>query len=161
LTALYSVGCIADVASVQRRPDGRYELIATGTTRFRLLSVDVTGPYLCGDVRELPEKTGDEAAVLAAGVSRVFRTYQRRLAGARETTLVSGLELPNDPMVLSYLVAAASVLSTPDKQRLLAAPDATTRLSAELQLLRQETAVLAKLPSLPATEIIRQEINPN
>ncbi len=64
-------------------------------------------------------------------------------------------------MVLSYLVAAASVLSTGDKQRLLAAETASTRLSAELQLLRRETAVLAKLPSLPAVELGRQSFNPN
>jgi len=99
--------------------------------------------------------------MLAPVVERLFRAYQKRLAGAREST-VSGLqELPDDPMVLSYLVAAASVLDTSEKQRLLAAGSAAERLTAELALLRRENAVLAKLPSLPAVELTRQAFNPN
>jgi hypothetical protein len=94
-------------------------------------------------------------------VERTFRAYQRRLAGAREASVAGVQELPDDPMVLSYLVAAASVLTMGDKQRLLAADTASTRLAAELELLRRETAVLAKLPSLPAVDLARQTFNPN
>ncbi|MFJ6213995.1 LON peptidase substrate-binding domain-containing protein [Streptomyces sp. NPDC092296] len=161
MRALFTVGCVADIASAQSHPDGRYELIATGTTRFRLLSVDATGPYLVGEVEALPEQPGPEAGALAAGVTRAFRMYQKRLAGAREATIAAEQELPDDPQVLSYLVAAASVLDTRDKQRLLAAADTTERLNAELELLRRETAVLAKLPSLPGWELTRAAINPN
>jgi uncharacterized protein len=159
--ALYQVGCAADIVSAQAHPDGRYEVIATGTTRFRLLSVDATGPYLVGEVEPLPESQGPEAGALAAGVIRAFHTYQKRLAGAREATLAGEQELPDDPQVLSYLVAAASVFETGDKQRLLAAASTTERLAAELKLLRRESAVLARLPSLPAVELTRQPVNPN
>ncbi|MEE1825550.1 hypothetical protein PUR61_25680, partial [Streptomyces sp. BE20] len=31
---------VADLTSVQPQPDGRYELLVTGTTRFRLRSAD-------------------------------------------------------------------------------------------------------------------------
>lgn len=51
--------------------------------------------------------------------------------------------------MLSYLVAAAAVLDVLTKQRLLEAPDTAARLAQELKLLRQESAVLGKLPSLP------------
>ncbi|WP_055587094.1 LON peptidase substrate-binding domain-containing protein [Peterkaempfera griseoplana] len=161
LQALHTVGCVAEVASAQAHPDGRYELIATGTTRFRLLSVDASGPYLVGETEPLPEQAGAEAGALAAGVTQAFRLYQKRLAGARESTIAAEQELPDDPLVLSYLVAAASVLETGAKQRLLAAADAAERLTAELELLRSETAVLAKLPSLPAWELTRTAVNPN
>ncbi|MCD0481595.1 LON peptidase substrate-binding domain-containing protein [Streptacidiphilus sp. ASG 303] len=159
--ALHTVGCVAEVASAQARPDGRYELIATGTTRFRLLSVDASGPYLVGEVEELPETEGPGAGALAAGVVQAFRRYQKRLAGARESTLAAEQELPDDPRVLSYLVAAASVLEVADRQRLLAAADTTERLAVELELLRRETAVLSRLPSLPAWELTRAAVNPN
>ena len=159
--ALFDLGCVAEIASVEQRKDGGYDLIATGTTRFRVSSFDATGPYLTAETERLTDLPGDEAAVLGQAVERLFRSYQKRLAGARESTVSGVQELPDDPMVLSYLVAAASVLDTRDKQRLLAADSAAERLSAELVLLRRENAVLAKLPSLPAVELTRQAFNPN
>ncbi|MFC9326909.1 LON peptidase substrate-binding domain-containing protein [Kitasatospora sp. NPDC057015] len=161
LEALHHIGCVADVASVQPQPDGRYELLVTGTTRFWLRSVDTGGPYLTGEIETIGEDQGEGAGALAAGVERAFRLYQKRLAGAREASVVGEQELPADPQVLSYLVAAASVFDTPVKQRLLACPDTAQRLTAELELLRRETAVLAWLPSLPAVDLTRQSFSPN
>ncbi|WP_189129939.1 LON peptidase substrate-binding domain-containing protein [Wenjunlia tyrosinilytica] len=159
--SLYPVGCVAEIASVQTLGDGSSELISSGTTRFRVLAIDATGPYLTAEVEELPEQRGDGAGALAAGVARAFRTYQQRLAGARESTLTALQELPDDPSVLSYLVAAATVADTAVKQRLLEAPDTAARLSAELELLRREIAVLRELPSLPAVELTRKAPSPN
>ncbi|MFJ9947476.1 LON peptidase substrate-binding domain-containing protein [Kitasatospora sp. NPDC091207] len=161
LEALYHVGCVADVASAQEQPDGRYELLVTGTTRFRLRSVDTGGPYLSGEIEPIEELPGEGAGALASGVERAFRAYQKRLAGAREASTVGRQELPDDPQVLSYLVAAASVFGTSVKQELLACPDTTRRLTAELELLRRETAVLSWLPSLPAVDLTRQSFSPN
>jgi Lon protease-like protein len=141
--------------------DPGYEVLATGTTRFRLHSVDTSGPYLMGEIEELPEEEGDGAGALSSGVLRAFRGYQKRLASARERTLAAGQELPDDPSVVSYLVAAATILDTPTKQRLLQAPDTATRLADELKILRRETAVIGKLPSLPAADLTRSPTSPN
>ncbi|WP_406197651.1 LON peptidase substrate-binding domain-containing protein [Kitasatospora sp. NBC_01560] len=161
LEALHHIGCVADVTSAQEQPDGRFELLVTGTTRFRLRSVDTGGPYLTGEIEPIEEQPGEGAGALAAGVERAFRAYQKRLAGAREASTVGRQDLPDDPQVLSYLVAAASVFETPVKQSLLACPDTAQRLRAELELLRRETAVLSWLPSLPAVELTRQSFSPN
>ncbi|GHF66018.1 hypothetical protein GCM10010218_54320 [Streptomyces mashuensis] len=161
LRAFHGVGCVADAASIRPRPDGTYEVLATGTTRFRLLSVDASGPYLTGEVETLEEQQGDGAGALASGVVRAFRAYQKRLAGASESSLAGRAELPGEPRVLSYLVAAAMVLDTPTKQRLLQTPDTASRLADELKLLRGETAVMGKLPSLPAVDLTRRPTSPN
>ncbi|KOX00103.1 ATP-dependent protease [Streptomyces sp. NRRL B-3648] len=155
LKAFHSVGCVADAATVRERSDGTFEVLATGTTRVRLLSVDASGPFLTAELEELPEEPGDEAGALAEGVLRSFRQYQKRLAGARERSLSTGADLPDDPSVVSYLVAAAMVHDTPTKQRLLQAPDTASRLRDELKLLRAETAIIRNLPSLPAFELTR------
>ncbi|MET8826745.1 LON peptidase substrate-binding domain-containing protein [Streptomyces sp. NPDC004610] len=155
LKAFHQVGCVADAATIRERPDGTFEVLATGTTRVRLLSVDASGPFLTAEVETLPEEPGDEAGALAEGVLRAFRQYQKRLAGARERSLASGAELPDEPQVVSYLVAAAMMLDTPTKQRLLQAPDAASRLRDELKLLRTETAIIRTLPSLPAADLTR------
>ncbi|WP_307715978.1 LON peptidase substrate-binding domain-containing protein [Streptomyces sp. V4I23] len=161
IQAFHRVGCIADAATIREREDGSFEVLATGTTRVRLLSVDASGPFLTAELEELPEEPGDGAGALAEGVLRAFRNYQQRLAGARERTLSTGAELPDEPSVVSYLVAAAAVLDTPTKQRLLQAPDTATRLREELKLLRGETAVLRHLPSLPMVDLTRQPTSPN
>lgn len=160
LSALYGFGCVADAAGIAERDDGGYELVATGITRFKLTAVDATGDYLTGEIEEIPDTTGEGAGALAAEVRRVFGTYQKRLAGARERSLASP-EFPDDPTVLSYLVAAAVIAETSAKQRLLEAPDTAARLAAELRLLRRETAVIEKLPSLPAVDLVQQPISAN
>ncbi|MFF2961308.1 LON peptidase substrate-binding domain-containing protein [Streptomyces sp. NPDC057963] len=161
IQTFHRVGCIADAAKVRERPDGSFEVLATGTTRARLLSVDASGPYLTAELEELVEEPGEEAGALAEGVLRAFRSYQKRLAGASERSLTTGADLPDDPSVVSYLVAAAAVLDIPSKQRLLQAPDTATRLREELTLLRSETAVIRHLPSLPAADLTRPPIHPN
>jgi Lon protease-like protein len=161
LDAFHPVGCVADAATIRERPDGSFEVVVTGTTRVRLLSVDASGPFLTAELEELPEETGEDAGALAEGVLRAFVSYQRRLAGARERTLSTETELPDEPSVVSYLVAAAAVLDTPTKQRLLEAADTADRLRQELKLLRAETAVIRHLPSLPAAELTQTLTNPN
>ncbi|WP_156723934.1 LON peptidase substrate-binding domain-containing protein [Streptomyces apocyni] len=155
MKAFHQVGCIAEAATLREHADGKFEVLATGTTRVRLLSVDASGEYLTAELEELDEEPGDDAGALAEGVLRAFRAYQKRLAGARERSLSTGTELPDEPSVVSYLVAAAAVLDTPTRQRLLQAPDTASRLRDELKLLRSETAVIRNLPSLPAVELTR------
>ncbi|MER5524665.1 LON peptidase substrate-binding domain-containing protein [Streptomyces sp. NPDC002677] len=155
LKSFHRVGCVADAATIRERANGTFEVLATGTSRVRLLSVDASGPFLTAELEELPEEPGDEAGALAEGVLRAFRQYQKRLAGARERSLSTGVELPDEPSVVSYLVAAAMMHDIPTKQRLLQAPDTASRLRDELKLLRSETAIIRNLPSLPAAELTR------
>lgn len=115
LRSFHGVGCLADAATIRERTGGSFEVLATGTTRVRLLSVDASGPFLTAELEELEEQPGDEAGALAEGVLRSFRQYQKRLAGARERSLTTGADLPDDPSVVSYLVAAAMMLDTPTK----------------------------------------------
>ncbi|MFF9565968.1 LON peptidase substrate-binding domain-containing protein [Streptomyces sp. NPDC014685] len=161
LQSFHRVGCVADAAKIRERPDGSFEVLATGTTRVRLLSVDASGPFLTAELEELDEEPGEEAGALAEGVLRAFHSYRKRLAGASERSLTTNAELPDDPSVVSYLVAAAAVLDVPVKQRLLQAPDTATRLREELTLLRSETAVIRHLPSLPAVDLTHAPTHPN
>ncbi|MFE2065424.1 LON peptidase substrate-binding domain-containing protein [Streptomyces sp. NPDC059467] len=161
LKSFHRVGCVADAATIRERANGTFEVLATGTSRVRLLSVDTSGPFLTAELEELPEEPGDEAGALAEGVLRAFRQYQKRLAGARERSLTTGADLPDEPAVVSYLVAAAMMHDIPTKQRLLQAPDTASRLRDELKLLRSETAIIRNLPSLPAAELTRSPTSLN
>jgi hypothetical protein len=160
LAALYGFGCVADVADIIDNGDDGFRLHATGIVRFRLVSVDTSGAYLTGEVEELTDEAGSGAGALAPEVTRAFRTYQKRLAGSRERSLASQ-EFTDNPTVLSYLVAATMIADTPAKQRLLEAPHSAARLAEELRLLHRESAIIEKLPSLPAVDLTQQAVCAN
>ena len=66
-----------------------------------------------------------------------------RFADYRERLGVEVTELPDEPQVVSYLVAAAVVLDLPERQGLLEQPTTSDRLRAEIALLRRESALIS------------------
>jgi len=162
VSALYEIGCIAALRQVREHPDGRFDLVSAGTQRFRLVSLEHGRPYLQGELDLLAEETGDEAAagVAVRAVQRAFGDYLATLA-ARGTGEVTIPELPDEPVALSYLVAGSMVVDLPDRQALLAEPDALRRLQAERELLARETAMLRTFTSAPAPGLRYSRWNPN
>lgn len=161
--ALHDVGCTAELRRVEALADGRFDVLATGGTRFRLLAVERGArPYLVGQVDYLGDPVGDPGAAAAAvaAVTRAFRSYLDLLGTARGVT-VDLPDLPDDPLLLSYLVAATVLADTADKQALLAATDAVARLRAEQALLRREIALLQRLDAVAAPDLTRVPQSPN
>lgn len=156
LPELHEVGCTAELREVSAYDDGRYDLVVTGATRFRLLDVAHDRPYATGEVELLDEEVGDpeRAGALSEAVRRRFVRYLDALGQARGAEL-DVPELPEDPLVLSYLVAATVLADVPARQRLLAAPDAVARLEAELSLLRVEAGLLEQISAVPAGHLLR------
>ena len=155
--SVYDVGCTARISALEAHEDGRYSLVTMGVQRFRLLDVDTTGPYLTGEVEYLEESSDERAETLKTSSTALLLGYQRALAGLRGVRAGAISELPDDPTILSYLIAAAMVLDLRDKQRLLATPDTTTRLQREQALLRRETLLIKELRTLPAVDLLRRE----
>jgi Lon protease-like protein len=162
ISALYQIGCTATLREVAEQEDGRYLLVTVGTQRFRLVSLDHSRPYLQGEVDLLEEEVGDEAAAGLAvhAVQRGFHGYVEALA-SRESVEVSVPELPDEPLLLSYLVAASMILDLSVRQGLLAEPDAERRLGAERALLARETTMLRSLTATPAPDLRNTPYNPN
>ena len=154
IQALHEIGCTATLRQVKPLEDGRYDVVTVGVQRYRLASLDDSGPYLRGQVDLLTEEAGDEAgAAQAARVVRDgFRAYLNALA-QRGVTQVRVPELPGDPVMLSYLVAASMIIDLSDRQALLAEPDALHRLTAERTLLSRELTMLRTLTATPAPEL--------
>ena len=81
---------------------------------------------------------------------------------ARVKSLVADVpDLPDEPVLLSYLVAASMIVDLSDRQVLLAEPDALRRLTAERALLARETNMLRRFTSTPATDLRSSPYNPN
>lgn len=146
---LHEVGCTAELRQVTELPDGGYDIVTVGRRRFRMGTVDrASAPYLTAEVEWLPEPDApDEAAELpAARVIAVFRQY---LGLIRADPAEIPEQLPEDPTVLSHLVAATAALTIADRQRLLAIDDTAARLRAELRLLNREAALLRQVRAVP------------
>jgi len=155
VSALYEVGCTAVLRRVERYDDGRFDVVAVGGDRFRLSGVDPEAhSYLSGTVEWLPEQDDDDGAgpVLATSVRTVFGDYLRAMAatGDGSAEAVGESDLPEDPRLLSHLVAATALLDLDDRQSLLAAAGTVSRLRAELRLLKRETTMLRRLRIVPA-----------
>jgi Lon protease-like protein len=155
--ALHAVGCTAELREVTPYSDGRYDLVTVGETRFRLAGLDdgAGTPYDTGFVDFLPEQDGDgDVEALTNRVIAGFAAYRERLG-------VEVTELPDQPQVVSYLVAAAVVLDLPERQGLLEQPTTADRLRAELELLRRETALVGAFRALPAVDLARESGSAN
>jgi Lon protease-like protein len=162
VAALHEVGCVATVRQVEPREDGRYDLLTVGTQRFRLLSLDKSLPYLRGEIEPLPDETGDPqvAAYATRLVQEAFRGYLNMLVD-RGGGVISVADLPDEPLLLSYIVAAAMIIDLPDRQSLLAAPDALARLKAERSLLTREIGMLRATTSRPAPDFNYEPFSQN
>ncbi|MFW3168998.1 LON peptidase substrate-binding domain-containing protein [Geodermatophilus sp. CPCC 206100] len=96
--------------------------------------------------------------VLVRGVGGLFARYVTAVAGLageipddaepEAGDLLSAVD--GDPRALSYLVASAALLTTEDRQALLAESTTRRRLRAESRLLRRELTLLETIGAVPA-----------
>ena len=132
---------MAEVAEVDRHADGRLDVVARGRSRFEIDGVAQAAPYIVAEVRELPEATGEAAEQRTVKAGRLFARYVTTLLRMADEP-VEPIDVPDDPVAASYLIAAGLQVDLADKQRLLTIPSASERLAAEAALLRRELVLL-------------------
>ncbi len=160
--ALHEVGTTAALSRVVENPDGGYELMTVGADRFRLLELEHSRPYLQGEVELLGDPVGDaaEARSQVPALLASYRAYLVALASSRGSEIELP-DLPGEPQLLAWLVAATVVVEPSVRQQLLEARDTTTRLRAEITLLRTETRLLHTVSAAPAPGLTRLPQSPN
>lgn len=158
--SMYDVGCTAVLQQVQQLPQGRYDITADGEHRFRLLQIDrEAAPYLMARVEWLPDTEPAEDPRLAPRLDAAARAAHERyhgtgLRGDRYDAPAEDTEVAE----LSYALAEDCVLSTEDRQDLLAETDPLARLRLVRRLLVREAEFLRELRAIPAplTEFAEQ-----
>src|SRR5256712_9113240 len=116
------VGCVALIRSNQPLPDGRSNVLTVGERRFVLRRwISGTHPYRVAEIEEFDDDPTDAAEVstLAADVREGFGRLARALGVPTERE-DEEVELPTDPQLLSFQVAASLELDAPAKQALQA-----------------------------------------
>jgi Lon protease-like protein len=155
-SGLYDIGTMARVTKVDELPDGRFDVITVGARRFSIDSLDDDMPFTRAEVTLHPEPVGEPGAAvsLAEEAVTLLKTYREVISTWGVIGMSEIDNLPDDPVVLSYLIAAAIVTDLPQRQALLGIEDAEQRLEAVCEVLRREIEVMCALPSMPAVDLV-------
>ncbi len=128
---LHEIGTLARIGRLRRLQDGRFHLIALGEERFRIHHlIEGEAPYLMAEVvpwRDSPPHDDQELYQLAQRVHAIFERFLKAALGSAGIDF-GDVELPEDPVVLSFTVASTLHGSLPFRQYLLELQDTVERL---------------------------------
>ena len=145
---LAEIGTLAEILEKEPYPDGSCDLLTIGSRRFRIIEVDRSSkPYLQAEVEWLSEDDGELPADLVPVATALFGRYSHVLAELSSRD--RDTELADDPLRLSYEIAARVQLPVAQRQRLLAMSSAAERLAACLVLMRREITLIEQTHSIP------------
>jgi Lon protease-like protein len=85
---LSEIGTLAEIREATRYIDGRWDIVALGTRRFRVTNFDRSSPYLQAEIELLDEVVGEPAEhvrAVAEHVSDAFIDYLELLRGVDES----------------------------------------------------------------------------
>lgn len=139
----YPVGTTAHITGATRFPDGCMNLVTIGQQRFRIHALNWDLEYCMADVEWLPEPESD-ADALWQTAERRWNAFHRHIAELMQEPY-EATTLPSDAAAASYTLASALPINNVEKQRLLEATDAVTRLREVIRLLGREHGVLRYL----------------
>lgn len=138
-----SIGTACRVSGVSPRPDGRSDIVVTGTSRVTIGELDWSNGYAVAEVSLLDDRIEDDATVRTEYSAIVTRF--RRYLDALEVLI--GDELPaldptNRPERGAWVIGETLTLHTWERQRLLEQPTVDARLQTLRGYLRREYALL-------------------
>jgi Lon protease-like protein len=134
-----ALGTLARIVQAQPFPDGRWAIVAVGTSRIRVEEWLPDDPYPLADVQPLPDMPASASApdalerAVATLRTVLARTVELGIAAAPATT-----ELADDVTLASYQAAVLAPVGPADRQRLLAADGPDARIAMLQALLDDE-----------------------
>ena len=143
----HEVGCVAEIAEVQKLEDGRLLIMAVGTERFRIVSLDHRLPYLMGEVETLPfqEESLEAVEQFADELTPWLLEYLVFLADLGQLEFDPS-QMPDNYEELVYLASAAIQLPAEEKQAILENEKVTTLLRKLIAVYREEVMLLRLKP---------------
>jgi len=164
IAALHPVGTSTILREANVHEDGRYDVVTTGSRRFRITSLDTSAPLLRAEVEWLTEPQPEQTEQLSRLTQKTlqdFSAYRSALSGEIDSDIFLFEDFPEDPTVVSFLLTAAILLPTAERQELLAAQDTPSRLIMIRALLQRETGLITHLGALPAVDLFHRNASLN
>jgi Lon protease-like protein len=145
-TTAQRVGTSALITQVERREDGRMDIVTAGVERFRVLDLLRTEPYIVGRIEPFPleDTRSPDLVRLVKAASAQFVQYLR-LAGEVLGTVIRVESVPRDASTLAYMMAIALQVSNDEKQQLLSISSLPTLLWKEASIMSREQILLQRM----------------
>jgi hypothetical protein len=142
----HAVGTAATLVGARSYTDGRYDIAIRGGRRFRVLDGDWSTDYLTATIAWLDEPTGDMTEATRTA-QRAVRAFDQFVDAIAKTAAIEPTDNPfesEDPVELSYAIAARLPLNTWERQEVLETDSAVERLGLLTTILRREQRLLAE-----------------
>lgn len=132
--ALFDVGCVGQIADIEAMDDGRFNLVLTGLTRFRVRrELEVSTPFRQVEA-EIEESVADDSlsSIERAGVEREARRFAEKQGYVVDWNAVGQL----DDATLVNGIAQVAPFDAAAKQALLEAETIAARAELAVQLMQ-------------------------
>ncbi len=137
----FTTGTTAQVLRSELLEQGRMNILTKGERRYEIIEITQEEPHIAALVKLLDEPVGEGFTGVSAELTEEYTKLIRGL-----TTLSGGymsdVTIPEDPVELSYMIAANLDAPTPLRQELLEVPTAADRLNRLIPLLRRRNHAL-------------------
>lgn len=135
------VGTTARITQADQLASGRLKITAKGGERYRIRYLKQERPFLVAEVDVLADRLGNPDGIEPSvrAIRDGYRTYVELLQVVEgKPGAVAVLDLPHDPVALSYDLPPRLKLLLKEQQALLEAETVAERLALEVQILRRE-----------------------
>jgi Lon protease-like protein len=140
-----TVGCTAEVRVNQLMPDGRSNIVVLGGDRFVVTELlDEPKPYHVAAVDPFDDDPASAPSAERAAELRAAFAHYAALVRELSDVEPEEADLPDDPLALSFHVAAGIEVDAPIKQRLLVERSTARRVEALMLVLPALTGVVER-----------------
>ena len=144
----YLVGTIAKITHQEVHPDGKMDIRILGESRFRIRRLNDSKPYLTGFVEPLEEESIQNAERTDALVMRAHETFMQLVEIIfANTDMQVKIMFPQNPAILSFVIANFLPISNIQKQYFLEMTDTSNRLAELIPLIEQKLSE-SKAPTI-------------
>ena len=135
------IGTTTRVLRSQMLEQGRINIMTKGERRFEIVDITQREPHVAALVRLLDEPVGEDFSGISSEIIEEFSRLMRNLISLTGG-YASQVEIPTDPVELSYTIAANLEAPVPVRQELLEVPTAADRLNRLVPLLKRRNHAL-------------------
>ena len=137
----HPIGTTTRVLRSQMLEEGRLNIITKGERRYEVVEVTQREPHVAALVRLLDEPVGEGFTGVSSELTEEFSRLMRSLISL-SGGYTAQVDVPGDPVELSYTIAANLDAPIPLRQELLEVPTAADRLNRLVPLLKRRNHAL-------------------
>ncbi len=135
------VGTTARVLRSELLEQGRMNIITKGERRYEIVEITQQEPHVAALVKFIGEPVGDGFTGVSSELTGEFKKLMQSLVSL-SGGYTAQVDVPENPVDLSYMIAANLDAPIPVRQELLEAPTAGDRLNRLVPLLKRRNHAL-------------------